>query len=160
MASVFTPAFPPPFKIHPNALIHTIFPLMSPSRPKTNEALDRGLGRQRPGIGEGWGEEGTPPHLFFLLQLLEGSSSVGLRKPAAGLGTVGGSLCRVGPGFGQHQDPGAAASPKAVKATQPLFLRVCASVFTAFLFPKKHTSMSRNVLGVSSGMWVLLASSR
>lgn len=34
---------------------------MSPSRPKTNEALDRGLGHQRPGIGEGWGEEAPTP---------------------------------------------------------------------------------------------------
>ena len=66
----------------------------------------------------------------------------------------------MGPGFGQSQDPEAAASLKAVKATQPLFLRVSASVFTAFLFPKKHTSMSGNVLGVTSGMWVLLASGR
>lgn len=66
----------------------------------------------------------------------------------------------MGPGFGQRQDPEAATSLKAVKATQPLFLRVSASVFTAFLFPKKHTSMSGNVLGVTSGMWVLLASGR
>ena len=58
MASVFTPAFPSPFQIHPNALIHTISPVMSSSRPKTNEALDGGMGHQRPGIGEGWGEEG------------------------------------------------------------------------------------------------------
>ena len=31
---------------------------MSPSRPKTDEALDGGMGHPKPGIGEGWGDEG------------------------------------------------------------------------------------------------------
>ncbi|KAB0403841.1 hypothetical protein E2I00_010590 [Balaenoptera physalus] len=41
--------------MHPNALIHITFPVVSPSQPKTAEALDEGMGHLGPGMGEAGG---------------------------------------------------------------------------------------------------------
>ena len=135
--------------MHPNALIHITFPVVSPSQPKTAEALDEGMGHLGPGMGEAGGEEGTPSFCSCSWQ-------------AQRLRAVGGSLCRVGPGSGQPQGPGAAARPTAVKATQPLYLWVFSkAVFSLHFCPPRNIRQQLELFWVvTTGKWVLLASSR